>query len=145
MTDLIDRLPSGRPVDEAGVLDYLNREAGPAIRAAIQRINRLILRVEGTTTPEPSSGVTIDWSTRSVALLGLTSSADLAFIAPGVDGAQLELVIGYTGAYTVGWPAGILWEGGAPPVLSSALGLIDRISFLYAGSNYLGHARLAYT
>jgi hypothetical protein len=51
------------------------------------------------------------------------------------------LVQGTGGGFTATWPTSgvsVKWVGGTAPVLSTAAGAIDIVSFYYNGTNYYG-------
>lgn len=78
--------------------------------------------------------------------LTLTGSCTLTYSnAVAGKAYALRLVQGGAGSFTVTWPAGTKWPGGAAPTLSTAVGAIDLISIYYDGSSYYSSASLTFS
>lgn len=120
MTELITDKPSKRPVEEGGVLAWINREAAKALTACIERINSIITADE---VIAEADGATIDWSASRTATFSLTANRVLTFTAPDTEAAFLRLVITQSGAFTITWPADVEWTNG-PPALTGARNLV---------------------
>jgi hypothetical protein len=71
------------------------------------------------------STVTFDWSASGRHKVTLAGSRTFAFsnVTIGQE-LEIEIVQGGSGSYTVTWPSGIKWSGGAP-TLTTSVGAID--------------------
>ena len=80
----------------------------------------------------PSGTPTYNYITSRSQSIILGASATLTVSNP-VDGvpAVLFLQQGGSGSYTVTWPASFRWSGGAAPTLSTAVGKLDVVTFVY--------------
>jgi len=81
----------------------------------------------------------INWNAGNVQSMTLSSSPTLTFVN-GQAGGEYKLILTQdaTGNRSVTWPAGIKWENGSEPSLTTAASSTDVVSFIYDGSNYLG-------
>jgi hypothetical protein len=88
------------------------------------------------------SAATIQWSIAQHQSLTLTANCTLSFGSDpaGVCIATLRIVQDGTGGRTVSWPAGIKWQGSAPPILSTSPGAEDHIDLYWNGSSYFASA-----
>ena len=94
-----------------------------------------------------TTATNINWDTNgNIQTLTLTSNTTFTFTNPtdsrtGATVAanfQLVLTQDATGSRLVTWPAGIKWQNGAAPTLSTTAAYVDIIEFLYDGSTYYG-------
>ena len=122
-----------RAASKDDLLDMMNREVLPVLKATRELANRLAANPEQTTT------ATVDWSAAHYQSVRLTGDATLTFIKPG-GAAWLALVVQQdgTGGWAVTWPGSVLWEGGTPPTITVAAGAVDLIMFYCDGTTYFG-------
>jgi hypothetical protein len=137
MTTRIAQKPSTRPVTQDGVLDYLNREVSKALEALIDRVNKLIVRGEHVFSAESASDVELDFSDNLTATLTLDQNTTLTLVPPDADSAMLRILFHQPGAFTVTWPADVVWPAGTPPTISSQSTVV---LLLYYGGFYYGLA-----
>lgn len=95
--------------------------------------------------------VTCDMSTGSSFYFLLTENATIAITNPPPTGTLGQLVIrikqdGAAGAYTVAWPAGVVWAGGSSPVMTTSNDAYGKFTLMTddAGTSYYGEFGLAY-
>lgn len=125
----------------AGVIEINNGTASSyaAIRAAAFE------NAQGTLT----SGATIAWDVRAKqsAILTLGTNATLSNPTNMVAGTTYMLVViqDGTGSRTLGYGTAYKWPGGAAPVLSTAAGSRDVLTFIYDGTYMLGVAQKAFS
>lgn len=82
---------------------------------------------------------TIDWNNGQFQKSVLTGNVTYTFTDPaGPTILILQLVQDSGGTNTVTWPSSVKWSGGTAPVITSAGGAIDLVSFYYSASTYLG-------
>jgi hypothetical protein len=98
-------------------------------------------------TITPSASPNADWTISNKATITLDQVSTFTFTdPPGATTVQLIVVQGGTGSYTINWPASVKWsDGGTAPTLSTAVGAIDVVSFLFDGTNYLGVGSVNFT
>jgi len=84
---------------------------------------------EGTET----GNFTINWSNGAVHTVTLNAAGPLVVTMnnPVNGGAYALRIIQGATPGTVTWPANVKWPGGTPPTLSSGIGAIDIVNFLY--------------
>lgn len=88
---------------------------------------------------------TINWTAAQKQLSTLSANVTYTFTAPpGPGNFLLRIVQSGAGGWTATWPATVKWTGGVAPVLSTAVGAVDIISFYWNGTNYYGVASLAF-
>jgi hypothetical protein len=86
---------------------------------------------------------TVNWNSGAKQKTTLTANCTFTFTAPpGVANLVLFLTQDGTGSRTATWPATVKWAGAAAPVLSTAAGATDIVSFIWDGTNYWGVASL---
>lgn len=90
---------------------------------------------------------TVDFNlgmTQKTTLTAVTCALTFSNPITGAPPYTLILAQDGTGGRLVSWPAGILWEGGAAPTLTTTATAIDICTFLWNGTNYLGRCALDY-
>jgi hypothetical protein len=102
------------------------------------RGNNLIGEVLEYSYSSSGTSLTINWNNGNKQAVTLTGNCTFTFTAPTVMVASLNLrlIQDSTGSRTVTWPAGVLWPGKVPAVLTTTAGGIDIISCYYNGTNY---------
>lgn len=86
-----------------------------------------------------NANLAINWKTATKAKVTLTGNTVLSFTPPDMATTLILVIVqDATGSRTVTWPTGIKWVGREVPVISTAAGYIDIISFYYDGINYYG-------
>lgn len=87
---------------------------------------------------------TIDFQNSINQAIILTDNCTITLANP-INGQTylIRVVQGGIGSYTVNWGS-ILWLGGVPPVLSTAVGAIDIITLYYNGISYYGNYGVGY-
>ena len=92
--------------------------------------------------------VTLNWNNSNIQRVTLTSSISSLTKLNPVDGAvyTLQLTQGGSGGYTIAWGSDFRWPGGTAPTLSTAIGAVDFISFVYDPTPaYFGNANLNFS
>ena len=95
----------------------------------------------GDATQTLSDGATVNWdiSAGNIGLWAIGGNRILAAPTNLVVGSSaLRITQDGTGSRTVTWNSIFKWSGGAAPVLSTAGGAIDIVSFIYDGTNLYG-------
>ena len=74
------------------------------------------------------------------AVVQVTLNANATSVVLPTGGAHIDLLItqGTGGSRTITWPGPIIWPGGTEPVLSTAVGAIDWITLIQAGTVWAG-------
>ncbi len=73
----------------------------------------------------------INWNLSNIHTFTLTDNETLTFSNPIAGGVYvLEITQGGSGSYTITWPT-VTWPGGVAPTLSTGVGDVDVITFLY--------------
>jgi hypothetical protein len=87
--------------------------------------------------------IAIDWNSGNTQTVTLAGNRTFTFANP-IAGARYTLFLKQdaAGGRTASFPAGILWQNGTAPVLTSAAGKTDIITIYYDGSKYYGKAEL---
>jgi FtsP/CotA-like multicopper oxidase with cupredoxin domain len=101
------------------------------------------------TTSTPSGTTqTITWSNGNIQKLSAASASGnitVTFSAPPTGSGRLTLFFIQGGtARTVTWPATVKWPGGVAPTLTTTNGGVDKLEFVYDGTNYYGTSNLAF-
>jgi hypothetical protein len=87
--------------------------------------------------------VTVDWSLGATAEMTFDRGAvALTFTNPAAGGVYRLILTQGDGSDLATWTTPIKWSGGAAPVLSTAAGAIDIITFVYTNSTWYGSATL---
>jgi len=93
----------------------------------------------------PGANIALDWDDGNVQSVVLAQSTTFTFANPLQSGRYIIVVEqGGAGSYTILWPGAVLWPGGTPPTLTTTVGKVDIVTFVYAGSNYYGGINLNY-
>jgi hypothetical protein len=91
---------------------------------------------------------TLAWDTAQGPVAQVTLGASRTMGAPTnvVNGRTYNLIViqGGAGSFTITWNAVFKWAGGTAPVLSTAVGAIDIISFVARSGNLYGVAQKAF-
>jgi hypothetical protein len=87
-----------------------------------------------------TGGQTVNWDEGNNQKVSIDASVTTLTLSNPIAGGnyQLQLTQGGVGANTITWPGTVKWAGASGPTLSTAVGKIDVVSFLYDGTNYLG-------
>jgi len=88
-----------------------------------------------------TDAATIAWNTNSGSVATVTIGATRTMGSPSnlqVGTYVLHVIQGGAGGFNITWPAVFKWPGGAAPVLSTAAGARDVISFISDGTNLYG-------
>jgi len=125
-----------------------------ALKMADQIVERPVLKDFGIThndLTQTTGTVTCDMSTGSSFYFLLTENATIAITNPPATGTLGQLVIrikqdGAGGAYTVTWPAAVVWAGGSKPVMTTGNDAYDKFTLMTddAGTEYYGEFGQAY-
>jgi hypothetical protein len=94
-----------------------------------------------TTAQTLTDAASIAWNTALGHLASVTLGGNRTLAAPtnGVAGTYVLRVTQSTGSHTLGYDAVFKWAGGTAPVLSTAAGAIDVLSFAsYDGATFYG-------
>lgn len=80
------------------------------------------------------------WDQNAGAFATITLTSNITMAAPTmvVGSSALVVIQGGTGGYTITWNSVFDWPNGAPPLLSTAVGARDVISFLSDGTRMYG-------
>jgi hypothetical protein len=106
--------------------------------------------VSHTSVSISSGAVTLDCTNGNSFSITLTEDiTSMSIINPPANGkyGQIRIkIIQGAGAYTVSWPAAVLWPAGTPPVISTTSGDIDLVVLETddAGTTYLGNFNQGY-
>jgi hypothetical protein len=112
-------------------------------------VNNLVVfgQAASLTNAIGSTGTTVavNWDNANTQSLTLTASAAITMSNP-LDGGVYTLMItqGTGGSKTVTW-SNVKWPGGTPPTLSTAVGALDVITFIYGPTAYVGNANLNFS
>ena len=91
---------------------------------------------------------TITWDLNVATAASITLGGNRALSNPTniVDGGTYTLIVTQdsTGSRTLSYGTSYKWAGGSPPVLSTAAGAVDVLTFIANGSNMLGVASKAF-
>ena len=92
-----------------------------------------VVEVVNTVASAGTAQTLAEPGTKSINDLTLDNASPCVLTFPtATAGTSFTLVLRQSGSSrTVTWPGGIKWSGGAAPVLSTASGAIDILSFLY--------------
>ena len=106
--------------------------------------NGVITGATRATFTSSTNACTYDYVTSRTQSIVLTESTTLTISNP-VDGVPAVLFIeqGGSGSYTVTWPGTVLWAGGSAPTLSTTVGKVDMITFVYHSGNSKYYATAA--
>jgi hypothetical protein len=94
-------------------------------------------------TATPSSAFTVNWIVKHVQRITITGVAlDVTFTDPATPCKLVLIIVQGDGDDTIDWTneASILWPGGVDPVLTTANGAVDMVTFYFDGTSYLGVA-----
>lgn len=101
--------------------------------------------VQHTSVSSSSNVTTLDLTTGNSFTTTLTENTTIAITNPPASGRFGEISLrivqdGAGGAFTVSWPASVLWPSGTPPVVTVTNNAIDRatLATIDNGSEYLG-------
>lgn len=96
--------------------------------------------------PEVSGEQYIDLEIGQKLRVELEGNATLVFDPPPKGPCNFLLVVvqDATGSRIITWPDTVKWPSGVAPILSTAAGSIDIISFYYDGTNYFGQAAFGF-
>jgi hypothetical protein len=95
----------------SGITDLAVADGGTgASTAANARVNLNVVSTDPT-------GVNLDWSLSGSFWEVVNANTNFTF-SNVIDGASIMFAVSSLGAFTVGFPAGIKWPGGTPPVHS---------------------------
>jgi hypothetical protein len=104
-------------------------------------LNNLISTSYGIGTHNGGAAPSIVWATGSKQILNLDQNATVTFGAP-FSGTDLTLIVNNAaGAFTVTWPATVLWQNGTPPALNVANSK-TKIEFFFDGTHFWGTYQL---
>lgn len=116
----------------------LETRLGGASAGTAAELLRLALAMRTEPITDMGATKTIDYTSTGLKKVGILTQSCAITITPPTGPCTFTLILkqGGTGSYTVTWvdTATILWPGGAPPVLSTAVGSIDKITFEYFGT-----------
>jgi hypothetical protein len=86
-----------------------------------------------------STAQTINWNNANVQSSTLTGSVTYTFSNP-ISGGEYTLIMtqGGAGSFTATWPAAVKWSGGTAPTLTTTVGKVDVVRFVYDGTSYYG-------
>jgi len=120
-----------------GTTTVAQMNASGLVQGLLMRANsfyqdELLVLTDAATTNFPvDSGDIAEWT--------ITANRTFAFTGTNrVRTKNLFIIQGGAGSFTVTWPANIKWGSGTAPVLSTAPGAVDVISFVSNGTNYHG-------
>lgn len=90
--------------------------------------------------------VAINWNNSNIQRATLTSSVSALTLSNPIDGGvyTLQITQGGSGSNTVVW-SNIKWPGGTPPTLSTAVGALDVVTFIYGPTAYVGNSNLNFS
>lgn len=128
-------MEEGFPVEYGGGL-YVVRDG------AFESFEQLLV------TAASGAALEVDFSLGNLRDITLTDNCVLTFVGlVGVVRSTFILRQDATGSRTVTWPASVIWPGGTPPTLSTAVGAVDLIRLFTpdGGATVFGKAEgLAY-
>ena len=81
------------------------------------------------------SAKTVDWSAGNTATITVDQSTTLTF-SGAATGQWCSLRIQWGGAYTVTWPASVVWPDGTAPTFTRISDRVDWVSFYFNGTTY---------
>jgi len=124
------------------------REYLAAVGAASATVEKLRITEDACFDAEYDNGNSgaakiINWGNGNKQAITLTAPCVLTFVAPaGVGHFQLRVVQGGAGGYTLSINPSILWMEKTAPILSTAAGAEDFLTFFWNASHYYGTALL---
>jgi len=123
----------GATSQSANLTEWQNSSA--TVLAKVNK-NGVITGATRQTFTSSSNACTYNYDVSRSQSIVLTESTTLTISNP-VDGIPGVLFIeqGGSGSYTVTWPANVLWSGGTSPTLTTTVGKIDMITFVYHTTN----------
>lgn len=130
------------------ITNILTFSGSGEIRMADLIIQRPLLvdyAIADNTVSSVSGTLTLDLSTGNSFGTTLTENTTVVITNPPATGNYGQLVIeiiqdASAGAFTVTWPSGVIWAGGAAPTITTSNGAIDEITLRTrnAGTSYKG-------
>lgn len=90
-------------------------------------------------TQTVAATTTVNWNNGNVQYLSMGASITSLTLSNPQAGATylLEIKQGGSGAYTITWPASVIWAGGTAPTLTTTVGRTDIIALYYNGTSYV--------
>ena len=126
----------------AGDRLYVTKDVDNVIRVSVNKQDGTsVVAAASDATQTLVDGATVNWDMASgnIGLWAITDNRILAAPTNLVAGSSvLRITQDGTGSRTVTWNAIFKWSAGTAPVLSTAGGAIDILSFVYDGTNLYG-------
>jgi len=77
---------------------------------------------------------TVDWDAGNEQRVVLTGNVVLTFSNPVNGGRYVLAAYSGAGAFTITWPASVLWPGGVAPVMTVTAARTDLFTFIYVAT-----------
>ena len=126
----------------AGDRLYVTKDVDNVIRVSVNKQDGTsVVAAASDATQTLTDAATVNWdmSAGNIGLWAITDNRALAAPTNLVAGSSvLRITQDGTGSRTVTWNAIFKWSAGTAPVLSTAGGAIDILSFVYDGTNLYG-------
>jgi hypothetical protein len=128
-----------RGLTDKTLLDAVNNEIIPILRAAREALNRFL--VPQTAVVIDSGAIVVDWGKLRNYTLALSENISAISFTDPADAGWYALQVTQSAAFTMaGWPTNVKWAGGMAPTITATASRVDLLEFYFDGEGYVGRA-----